>query len=505
MKTVWTLSLVVWMLPAIAQSQIDSLTDDDIVSIKTDADRSFFDYYRIMNELADPKIPKFYRDSVIAESKDFFTENARIQVDYDTAYLPPNLPYEVSVEKYLGDFNAYYQNNDIQNRLQLYYTNRYTSDIEWDEEDDFYYLTISYTSVYGDIMPQERVATLRADKVDGEWETFITYIKFENAPEEDVRLDARLEVPPKEVPQKVARLEKLPHEVVPVEAPPEEALREVVRQAAPVEVLVQEVANDSAWLTLARQAADSIRRQRFDQAWPLLQQSIALDSTAYNLRLLGYYYESEERWEQALAAYQKSEELGRRQDTSYQDARTAAAIRRVSQQFDQQQEAAHPLPDTSSNEPVRQPVRQTRIDLNQLATGGRRGKEYTIDWQLPEENPVSVLLLQEGKPAQPVRRAYEASSLDWKINLDTKPGTYQLRVLDEQGWASVTSAPFRISPRFPLGLKIGVSAGVLAGYMILAKSQGIFPFSSNIEDPPPPDGSEVKDLPTPEPYKRPGS
>ncbi len=479
MKTLLTLITILWLLlPATAQSQTDSLTDDDIIAIKTDADRSFFDYYRIMNELADPKIPKFYRDSVIAESKNFFADNARIQVDYDTANLPPRLPYEVNVEKYLGDFSIYYQKNNIQNRIRIYYTNRYTSDIHWNEEDDVYYLTISYTSVYGDLMPQERIATLRADKIDGEWETFITYIKFENAPEETTSL--------KEVPEKVA----------PLEAP------------------LEEVVNDSAWLMVARQAADSIRHQRFDQAWPLLQQSIALDSTAYNLRLLGYYYESEERWQQALAAYQKSEALGVRQDTSYQDARTRAAIRRVSQRLEQQQAVSQPPADTTSNAPVRQPAAQTRIELNQLAAGGRRGKDYTIDWQLPKENPVSVLLLQEGKPAQPVRQAYEASSLDWTISLDTKPGTYQLRVLDEQGQASVTSAPFRISPRFPLGLKIGVSAGVLAGYMILAKSQGIFPFSSNIEDPvtpvdpkpDPPDGSGLEDLPTaPEPPIKPGS
>lgn len=176
-----TIGFALLMLFSIrAVSQIDSLTDDDIVAIKMSAEHSFSDYQRIMNELANPRMLSIYRDSVIAESDEIFTEHAKIEVDYDSAYLPPHMPYEVDVEKYLGDFHTYFQKEDNKSRVNIYYTNRYISEVKWNEEDGFYYLTIQYTSIYDGLLPQKRVATFRAEKPDEQWQTKITYIKFKD-------------------------------------------------------------------------------------------------------------------------------------------------------------------------------------------------------------------------------------------------------------------------------------------------------------------------------------
>lgn len=313
-----------------AWGQTDNLTDEDIVEIKLAAERSFSDYQRIMNDLANPKMLNIYRDSVIAESDDIFTENAKIEVDYDSAYLPPHMPYEVAIEKYLGDFYTYYHRDNSRNRVNVYYTNRRLSDVKWDEEEGSYYLTIDYTSIYDGLLPQQRIATFKADKANGEWKARITYIKFKN---------------------------------------------------------------------LSREQDD-----------------------------------------------EKDDPIGH--------AGQETAVRQeVQKQEDTHDESAQ---DNSAGD----------IELNELADGGKKGEKYVISWQLPEDDhPVSVLLLPKAGAAQPIATAHIADRLEWTIDKEIKPGKYQIKVLDEQMLASVTSPQFRISSRFPLGLKLAIGAGV--GYYLV--------------------------------------
>ncbi len=300
------LGCALMLLTGISSSaQVNRLTDDDIVAIKTAAEDDFSAYQKIMNTLTDAKTLSIYLDSIIASSRQIFTENAKIEVDYDSAYLPPQLPYEVSVEKYLGDFYVYHQKE--QGTAQIYYTNRRISDMQWDTQEKIFYLTLSYTSVYEGLPPQERVATFRADKIDEQWEAKITYIKFKNSPQR-----------------------------------PEEE-------------------------------------------------------------------------QQTVSSTQQS--------------------------------------------------REAQISLNELAQGGKKGKQYLISWALPEDHPVSVLLLpQEGSP-QSIVTSHRADRLNWTIDQDVKPGKYQLKVLDENKMTSVTSPPFRISSQFPLGLKLAVGVG--AGFYLV--------------------------------------
>lgn len=325
MKCSDTLSAFVLLLlfSTAAWSQVDSLTDDDIIEIKTKVEVTFFDYQRIMNELADPKMLKIYRDSVIAESDEIFTEDAKIEVDYDSAYLPPQMPYEVNVKKYLGDFYTYYQRDNNRNRMNVYYTNRRISDIKWNEEEGFYYVIVDFRSIYDGLVPQERVATFKAEQVEDQWKTWITYIKFKDSPGQDT----------------------------------------------------------------------------------------------------------------------KGSVVNAKQD--------AAGQQQVQKQGEAGDAPAQGMPEA-----------EAKITLNELADGGKKGKAYKISWQLPEDNPVSVLLLPEEGNAKPVVTAYQTDRLEWTIDKKIKSGKYQIKVLDEQMLTSVTSAPFRISSRFPLGLKLAIGAGV---------------------------------------------
>lgn len=344
-----------------AVSQVDSLTDDDIVAIKMAAERSFSDYQRIMNELADPKMLSIYRDSVIAESGQIFTENAKIEIDYDASYLPPHIPYEVDVEKYLGDFYTYFQRDDGRNRVNIYYTNRQISDVQWSEEDEFYYLTIDYTSIYDNLLPQQRVATFKADKVNGQWKTWITYIKFKDSPK----------------------------------------------------------------------APDAVT-----------------DEPIINAR-------------QNPAGRQQATEQEEAQDISVQGAAAG------------------------------------QISLNKLADGGKKGKQYMISWQMPEEHPVSVLLLPDEGTAIPIATSHMANRLAWNIDQDIKPGKYQIKVLDEQMMTSVTSPEFRINRRFPLALQLAIGAGV--GYYLVqtVRHDWSFAWPFGTPDTPEPVKQEEPDLPEP--------
>lgn len=311
-----------------AWSQTASLADDDIVDIKLAAERSISDYQRIMNDLVNPELLNIYRDSIIAESDELFAENAKIEVDYDSAYLPTHMPYEVDVDKYLGDFYTYYKGDNSPDRMSVYYTNRSTSDVKWDEEEEFYYLTINYTSVYAGLPPQERIATFKAEQVDDLWKARITYIKFKDSPED--------------------------HDSI-----TDKAIRSGVQETAALQ--------------------------------QIQQQGITSDKSVQN-------------------------------------------------------------------------TSEKSISLNELADGGMKGERYLISWQLPEKHPVSVLLLSNEGAAQPIATDHIADRLEWPINKDIKPGKYQIKVLDEQMRTSVTSPPFRISSRFPVGLKLAIGIGV--GYYL---------------------------------------
>lgn len=316
----------------IEQRLPDSLTDDDIITIKTMAERQLSDYQDVMNRLIEPDLLNIVRVSIVKDGMALFTENARIEVDYDTTYFPPNLTYEVEIQKYLGDFATYHEQMN-----QVIYTDRIISDIKWKNPENFYYLTINFTSIYDDLPPQRRVATFKARREGKQWQTRITYIKFKTSPGSPLAfIDAQEDAPTED--------------------------------------------------TTAIQTVPTNR----------------------------------------LSIVQEKAEA------------------------------------------------QNQVFLNNLSSGGRRGKRYLVGWHLPQDDAVSVQLLNQGDVVKTIITEQEANLLQWTIDAATKPGKYRLKVVNERNMTSVTSPAFTISRRFPMALRIGM--GVAAGFYIVQAARNDWNF-----------------------------
>ncbi len=92
--------------------------------------------------------------------------------------------------------------------------------------------------------------------------------------------------------------------------------REAVEQAAPDD-----------WHTLAQSAERCLLKGvNMKEVAVWLDESLAIQETAYNLRLKGDYYMSNQLPEKALACYSKSIRVGKLHDESYMDADTQQKI-----------------------------------------------------------------------------------------------------------------------------------------------------------------------------------
>lgn len=128
----------------------------------------------------------------------------------------------------------------------------------------------------------------------------------------------------------------------------------------------------------------------------------------------------------------------------------------------------------------------------------KQGRKYNITWNPSIDTSASLSLYQEGMLVKTLKEDVSGNAFVWEVPKTVEKGkNYQfqlgsvsseLNALD--GQATISSVPFRIGPRFPLGLKVGISAGVLAGYVLFAKSQGLFPF----DDTKP---TDLEELPSP--------
>ncbi len=303
-----------------ARAQPDSLTDEDVITIKKIAEQHLSEYQNVMNRLIQPDLLNMVRVAIVKDGMALFAENARLEVDYDTAYFLPNLTYEVPVQKYLGDFAAYHKKMN-----RVVYTDRKISAIKKKYPEKFYYLTISFTSVYDYLPPQTRIATLRAVQKENQWQVYITYVKFRASP------------------------------------------------GSPLAFIDTDEEDDHA-ITKA-------------------------------------------------------------------------------------------LPESAVNMIQQKNASKTQLLLNNLASGGKRGKRYLIGWRLPQDDAVSVQLLSRGETIKTITTGQEANLLQWTIDENTRPGSYQLKVIDEKNMASVTSPAFRISRRFPMALRIGL--GMAAGFYVI--------------------------------------
>ncbi len=127
----------------------------------------------------------------------------------------------------------------------------------------------------------------------------------------------------------------------------------------------------------------------------------------------------------------------------------------------------------------------------------KQGRKYNITWNPPIDTALSLSLYQQGTLVKTLKENISGRAFSWEVPKTVEKGkNYQfqlgpVRAEGAGGQAAITSVPFRIGPRFPLGLKVGISAGVLAGYVLFANSQGIFPFKDDTGP------TDVEDLPSP--------
>lgn len=459
-------------LPALGQG---ALTDKDVQSIRIGARRSIANYQIIMNSLADPNNNQPYIvDEYLAEARNYFTDSALIENDYELRFAPPNLPSEVVVDQYLRDFYLFYQKKTLNERIKVYFDLLDVSDVAWFPRWDTHILTVTFSSAYGTQLPQQRVATFRADKQAGEWKVRMTYIKFKKAKEEDMQ------------------------------------------------IMTQTVALPE-WQVLAKQAEDALNEDKLVEAHRLLQQSLALDSTAINLKLIGQYYDRQDSLEQSLEHYLMSLEKGQQADSLYNDSLTVARIRQLnvrlqalqlqqiagSEPQDEGQvnlDSGHQEPAAVEEETAQRAAENTAvatetadavsiIALNKLAGGGKRGKTYRIDWTLEESQTVDIALAKGGK-SQTIKEDYYANKLDLRLNKKLKPGRYSIKLLDEQGQTTLgMSRPFMVRRKFPMVLRVGLAAAV-GGYLYYAYQHDVFPFPEK-KVVPPTSKPEINDIPEP--------
>jgi hypothetical protein len=403
--------------PVYAQTE-DTLSDDDIYEMKSSAERTLQDYASAMRELINPRISKAYRDRMINEfvtpgNRQIFVDSAYIVYDYEPEHLPPLMMKERPVRTYLNDFNAFYQGNDSQERLSVYFSLRRIHDVEL--EGNSYYIILDFESQYGDQLPQPRRATMQLiPQGDGEWQALISYVKF-NLEEED---------PFSEAP--TAR-----------------------------EALVPQ------WRILAERADTLLQAGELVEAKILLDSSLAVNQEPYNAQLLGQYYQQQGDLEAALFSYEQSIALGVEADSSYQDMETQQRIAQLQDQLLAEQEA----------EKAREAAAAApSVTFANMTDTYKQGKEYQVRWSGVIYDPLTLQLYRNDRFVSTLREGVVNSSFTWKVPKTVEKGdNYQFRLIKPGAEAGVKSGEFSIKRRTPLGIYIGASVGVGAALYFLLR------------------------------------
>lgn len=392
----------------------DTLSDDDIYEMKSSAERTLQDYVAAMRELINPRISKAFRDRMINEfvtpgNRQIFVDSSYIVYDYESDHLPPLMIKERPVRTYLNDFNAFYQGNDSQERLSIYYSLSRIHDIEFDGNN--YYIILDYESQYGNQLPQPRRATMQLIQRDGQWQALISYAKFNTEPEDPLS-----------------------------EGPS-------IREA-----LVPQ------WRILAERADTLLQSGELSQAKVLLDSSFAFNQEAYTARLLGEYFEQQEELDSAIAYNRQSLELGREVDPEYEDAETETTIARLEEQIEAERraiEAAKAIP---------------AVSFINVDDAYKQGKEYTVQWMGTNTDPLQLQLYRNDQLVSTLQQDLLNSSYTWEVPKTVQKGdNYQFKLAKPGAEAGVKSGIFSIKRKTPIGIYVGASVGVGAALYFLLR------------------------------------
>ncbi|MEM6844450.1 MAG: Ser-Thr-rich GPI-anchored membrane family protein [Bacteroidota bacterium] len=411
--------LSLWATSALAQAT-DTLSDDDIYEMKTSAERTLQDYASAMRELINPRISKAFRDRMITEfvtpgNRQIFVDSAYIVYDYEQNHLPPLAMKERQVRTYLNDFNVFFQGDNSQERMGIYYSIRKTHDIEFDGKN--YYIILDFESQYGDQLPQPRRATMQLVETSGQWEALISYVKF----------NLELDSPDEEAPS---------------------ALEELVPQ----------------WRILADQADTLLQNGQLAEAKALLDSSFSVNQEPLTARLMGVYFEGIEELDSAIYRYEQSLALGQELDPEYQDDATALKVEQLKEVQQEQLLAQQRAEETARLMPS--------VDFTNVGNTYKQGKEYTINLSGNSPDPLLLQLYQNDEYISTLKSDLVNSSYTWNVPKTVEKGNdYQFMLKKPDAQAGIKSGTFSIRRKIPLGIYVGASVGVGAILYIILRDQ----------------------------------
>jgi len=413
----------------------DTLSDDDIYLMKLSAERTLQDYASAMRELINPRISKAFRERMISEfvtpgNRQIFVDSAYVVYDYEQEYLPPLTMKERPIRTYLNDFNAFFQGDNSQERLSIYYSIRQTHDIEFDG--DSYYIILDFESQYGNQIPQPRRATMQLIERNNQWQALISYVKF------NIESDGSDSDGPS-------------------------ALEELLPQ----------------WRIYANRADTLLEDGQWAEAKVLLDSSFAINEEPFTARLMGVYFEETGELDSAISRYEQSIALGQELDAEYQDEVTKLKIEQLRENLQEQilakqraEEAARAMP---------------AVTFTEVEDTYKQGKEYTINLSGSSPDPLMLQLYQNDEYISTLKPNLVSSSYTWNVPKTVQKGSdYQLFLKKPDVQTGIKSGTFSIKRKTPLGLYIGASVGVGAAlYFILRPQDSAIPdFNQNPNEAP---------------------
>ncbi|MEM8965665.1 MAG: hypothetical protein AAGE93_04545 [Bacteroidota bacterium] len=412
--------LSLWATTASAQAT-DTLSDDDIYEMKSSAERTLQDYASAMRELINPRISKAFRDRMITEfvtpgNRQIFVDSAYVVYDYEQNHLPPLAMKERPIRTYLNDFNVFFQGDNSQERMGIYYSLRTIHDQEFDGEN--YYIILDFESQYGDQLPQPRRATMQLVEISGQWKALISYVKF----------NLELDNPDDEAPS---------------------ALEELVPQ----------------WRVLADQADTLLQNGQLAEAKVLLDSSFSVNQEPLTARLMGFYFEEIDELDSAISRYEQSLVLGQEMDSEYQDSATEIKIEEL-QEVRQEQLLAQQRAEEAARE-------IPAVTFSEVEGAYKQGKEYTINLSGRSPDPLMLQLYKNDEYITTLRENLTNDFYTWNVPKTVERGSnYQLMLKKPNALAGIKSGTFSIKRKTPLGIYVGASVGVGAALYFILRDNG---------------------------------
>ena len=154
----------------------------DLAEIKRSAQLSLIGYQGVLNHISLPGISESEINEAIMGSYEFYSENALIEMDFIPGGKQLSGKQEQNVKEYLNHFHKWYPKSK---KETVHFSDFQFSHLK---QKDYLYIRVKFTAHYeGEFKDSgsfkrvsERLAELRVEKNNGEWNAYITSISFFN-------------------------------------------------------------------------------------------------------------------------------------------------------------------------------------------------------------------------------------------------------------------------------------------------------------------------------------